>query len=157
MVGFPGETDEEFEELLDFLASGAIDHLGVFEFSPEAGTRAHHLRGSVPREVASARARLLVETMAELSAARGSGRAGQRVTVLVDSDRSARTAGQAWESDGVVLWDEGAGPRPAAGTFARARITGGAGFDLIAVPLSVGFEETAGTSGREGHAAGETA
>jgi ribosomal protein S12 methylthiotransferase len=136
MVGFPGETDEEFEELLDFVAGGPIDHLGVFEFSPEPGTRAYALPGRVPREVASARARLLIDTMEELTAERARTRAGEVVTVLADADGSARTAGQAWETDGVVLWDGGVRRRPRAGEFARARITGGVGFDLTAVPVS---------------------
>jgi ribosomal protein S12 methylthiotransferase len=142
MVGFPGETDEEFEELLDLVAGGALDHLGVFEFSPEPGTEAHAFAPRVPREVASARARLLIETMEELSATRARRRVGELVTVLVDSDRAARTAGQAWDTDGAVLWEAGAASPPAAGTFARARITGGAGFDLRAEPESDGAGET---------------
>lgn len=156
MVGFPGETDGEFEELLDLVAGGAIDHLGVFEFSPEAGTEAHGLPGRVPREVGSARARLLIETMEELSAARAQGREGELVIVLADSDRSARTRGQAWETDGVVVWDEGPHWRPGAGTFAVARITGGVGFDLTAVPLGTGAEEAGGSSEPSAHGVGET-
>ena len=94
------------------------------------------------REVASTRARLLIETMEELSAAKARGRAGELLTVLTDSDRSARSAGQAWETDGVVLWDVRARRRPAAGTFALARITGGVGFDLTAEPVVPSDRET---------------
>lgn len=142
MVGFPGETEQEFEELLALVAGGAIDYLGIFEFSPEAGTPAYDLAGRVPREVASERARVLTQTMEQLSAANARRRVGELTTVLVDSERSARTAGQAWESDGAVIWDDGAGSRPAPGAFVRARITGGTGFDLSAVPAGTGAGET---------------
>ena len=114
----------------------------MFEFSPEAGTEAYRFCGRVERDVASTRARLLIETMEELSAAKARGRAGELLTVLTDSDRSARSAGQAWETDGVVLWDVGARRRPAAGTFALARITGGVGFDLTAEPVAPSDGET---------------
>jgi ribosomal protein S12 methylthiotransferase len=142
MVGFPGETEEEYEELLDFVEGGAIDHLGVFEFSPEVGTRAHDLQGRVSSGVASTRARLLIEVAEELSARRGRARIGEEVTVLVDSERSARTEGQAWETDGAVLWEAGARGRPRPGSFARARISGAFGFDLTAEPLGARAGET---------------
>lgn len=141
IVGFPAETEGEFEELLELVRGGAVDYLGIFEFSPEPGTRAHEFAGRVSREVASRRARVLVETMEELSGERGGRRVGELVTVLADSQRSARTAGQAWESDGVVVWDEGVRRRPAPGTFVRAQVTGGIGFDLRAVPASTGEEK----------------
>lgn len=142
MVGFPGETEREFEELIDFLERGSIDHLGVFEFSPEPGTRAHDLPGSVPGDVSSTRARLIIEVMEELSARRGGERVGEEVTVLVDSERSGRTPGQAWETDGAVLWEAGTRHRPRPGSFVRARIAGAKGFDLTAEPLPADAGET---------------
>lgn len=142
MVGFPGETDAEFEELFELVAAGAFDHLGVFEFSPERGTRAHALAPRVPRELASARAELLIQTMEDLTARRARDRVGETVTVLADSERTARTAGQAWETDGVVLWETRGAPTPEAGAFATARITGAAGFDLTAEPLAAGPGES---------------
>jgi ribosomal protein S12 methylthiotransferase len=142
MVGFPGETEHEFEELLALVEDGAVDYLGIFEFSPEPGTPAHDLSGGVPRAVASRRARILTETMRQLSEARARARVGEVATVLVDSERCARTAGQAWESDGTVIWDDHAGPRSSTGTFVRARITGGIGFDLSAVPATTGAGES---------------
>jgi ribosomal protein S12 methylthiotransferase len=138
MVGFPGEGEEEFEELLSFVEEGHIDHLGVFEFSPEPGTPAAGMRPEVPREVASARAKLLVETMEELAAARGRRLLGTSATVLVDvagEEARGRTAGQAWEMDGHVTIE---GP-PAAllnpGEFAEVTFTGASGFDLVARAL----------------------
>jgi ribosomal protein S12 methylthiotransferase len=157
MVGFPGETDDEFEELLDFVEGGAVDHLGVFEFSPEGGTRAYALPDPIPGSVASARARLLIEIMEEATSARALARVGEIVTVLADSARSARTEGQAWETDGVVLWADGATEKPPAGSFALARITGRLGFDLTAMPLRAGSDGTGGAPSAGGRDSGETA
>ncbi len=139
MVGFPGETDEEFGELLAFIRDGNVDHLGVFEYSPEPGTSAFSLSGRVQADTASARARVLVETMEELTEARGRSMLGDEVEVLVDSAGAvaegravvARTAGQAWEMDGTVLVEaDDSGPET--GDFVLVRVTGVAGFDLTA-------------------------
>ncbi len=144
IVGFPGEGREEFEELRSFVASGAIDRLGIFEYSPESGTRAATLDGRVPRETVSARADELAAVAERLAASAGRAASGRRMRVLVDrSDRDgieSRHAGQAWELDGVVLLppDEGV----AAGDMIPALITGARGFDLTAVPLT-GDGETA--------------
>ncbi len=139
IVGFPGEPDEEFGELLSFIREGSVDHLGVFEYSPEPGTPACSLAGRVERDVASARARLLIETMEELTESRGRSMLGSEMVVLVDSagaacegrPAAARTTGQAWEMDGAV-YVEAAESGPAAGDFVRGRGTGVAGFDLNA-------------------------
>lgn len=142
MVGFPGETDEEFGELLSFIRDGNVDHLGVFEYSPEPGTSAFSLPGRVKADTASARARVLIETMEELTEARGRNMLGTEAEVLVDSAGSAsegrpavaRTAGHAWETDGTILVEpDGSGPET--GDFVRVRVTGVAGFDLTAALL----------------------
>jgi ribosomal protein S12 methylthiotransferase len=140
IVGFPGETDEEFRELLLFIRDGNVDHLGVFEYSPEPGTPAFSLPGRVETGTASARARILIETMEALTEVRGRAMIGSEMEVLVDSAGApgkgqpavARTAGQAWEMDGTILVEPGSsGPR--AGDFVRVRVAGAAGFDLTAV------------------------
>ena len=139
IVGFPGETDDEFGELLSFIREGNVDHLGVFEYSPEPGTPAFSLAGRVRQDTVSARARVLIETMEELTEARGRSMLDREMVVLVDSAGDfregrptvARTTGQAWEMDGTVRVkadDSG----PAAGEFVRVKVTGGAGFDLNA-------------------------
>jgi ribosomal protein S12 methylthiotransferase len=142
MVGFPDETEDEFQELLEFVRRGSVDHLGVFEYSPEPGTPAFSLHGRVGAETTSVRARAIVEAMEELTEARGRRMVGHEVTVLVDSagsveeDRPAvgRTAGQAWEMDGEVLIDQ-AGRGLDEGCFASVEVTGVAGFDLTARPV----------------------
>jgi ribosomal protein S12 methylthiotransferase len=139
IVGFPGETDEEFRELLSFIREGNVDHLGVFEYSPEPGTPAFSLAGRVEQDIASARARVLIETMEELTEARGRSMLESEMVVLVDSAGGAcegrpavaRTTGQAWEMDGTVCVESDK-PGPAAGDFVRVKVTGVAGFDLNA-------------------------
>jgi ribosomal protein S12 methylthiotransferase len=139
MVGFPGETEGEFQELFEFVRQGNVDYLGVFEYSPEPGTPAFSLPGNVEAETASERARAIVETMERLTEARTRDMIGRAVTVLIDTPGSVetkrravgRTSGQAWEMDGEVLI-EPAGRGLEEGCFARVEVTGGAGFDLKA-------------------------
>lgn len=138
MVGFPGETRAEFEELRAFVAEGNIDHLGVFEYSPEEGTRARDLPGRVGDLEASERARELVETMESLTEARGRAIVGSSRTILIDRVledspgllAAGRNEGQAWETDGEVLL-ESAGFELRPGDFVRARVTSARGFDLV--------------------------
>ena len=132
IVGFPGETERDFDELRGFVASGVIAHLGVFEFSPEEGTRAALLSDQIPREVAAARARELVELTESLAVERGTALAGRRLTVLVDEVTpegvTGRHAGQAWELDGIVRAPQTSDVHR--GDLIEVEITGPAGFDL---------------------------
>lgn len=146
MVGFPGENEHDFEELLAFVREGRIDSLGVFEFSPEPGTAACSMDGQVPAEVASARARAVMAAMADVAAARGAGAVGQDVLVLVDeggSEAAGRTEGQAWEIDGRVLLAGSGAAR--AGSFVRAKITGASGYDLVGTVVGRGEPGGGGT------------
>ncbi len=136
MTGFPGESDREFEELLGFVKEGHVDFLGIFEFSPEPGTRAAELPDHVSGEIASERARFIAEAAEEHAAARGAHMVGREVRVLVDDEISGHTAGQAWEMDGRVLWQRGGEGGPEPGTFVGARITAARGFDLVAEPAA---------------------
>jgi ribosomal protein S12 methylthiotransferase len=139
MVGFPGETAAEFDELRTFVAEGNIDHLGVFEYSPEEGTRAWDLPDRVGDEEASERAAELVRIMEQLTEEKGRAAAGTHRTVLVDRvlERpsgvlaTGRTSGQAWETDGEVLI-ESADFELRAGNFVGATIRSARGFDLVA-------------------------
>jgi ribosomal protein S12 methylthiotransferase len=141
MVGFPGETPADFQELRSFVEEGNIDHLGVFEYSPEPGTRAFGYGERVGDGESSERARELVDVMERLTEQRGRTVVGLPVTVLVDrvvrdqDDYAAagRTEGQAWETDGEVLIESGL-PSFSPGDFARVTVTGARGFDLTARP-----------------------
>ena len=147
MVGFPGETEEEFAELLAFVSSGAVDHLGVFEYSPEKGTPAAALPGQVDSDIAASRAGRLVDAMEQLTAARNQHLVGEVATVLVDEvdegdgpSTIGRTVRQAWEMDGVVrLVAPSHDVMP--GDFVEIRITGADGFDLLAEGLPGGSRQ----------------
>ncbi|HYW68327.1 MAG TPA: 30S ribosomal protein S12 methylthiotransferase RimO, partial [bacterium] len=133
------ETESEFRELLDFVRAGNVDHLGVFEYSPEPGTAAFSLPDRVEADVATTRARAIVEAMEEVAGARGRAMVGRRTQVLIDEAQSGgehgpavgRTSGQAWEMDGIVLVDDPEGGVEE-GDFAAVRVTGVDGFDLTA-------------------------
>jgi len=133
IVGYPGETDAHFAELLEFLEEVRFDHVGVFVYSAEPGTRAARLPEQVPAKVARSRWERLMQAAERLAIAAGRVRLGQTLTVLVDGrDESgrlvARHAGQAPDVDGVVLLEAGAA---GVGEFATVRITGAAGYDLV--------------------------
>jgi ribosomal protein S12 methylthiotransferase len=135
LVGFPGETAAEFENLLEFLEDVAFDRLGVFTFSAEEGTPAAGMGDQVPAEVMAERAALAQDTQDRLAWPRQQALLGTRQTVLVDG-RSAdaafalegRLAGQAPEIDGVVLLRNGA---LRTGEFAEVEIAEVDGYELV--------------------------
>jgi ribosomal protein S12 methylthiotransferase len=134
IVGFPGETDADFEELLGFVADSRFDRLGIFRYSDEEGTAAYDLDGKVPRRVARERYQRLAKLQAGIQAEKLGALVGSEATVLVDhaigSGRGrGRLSSQAPEIDGVVFLQGAAQP----GALVRARITGvKGGVDLAA-------------------------
>jgi ribosomal protein S12 methylthiotransferase len=134
IVGFPGETDAEFEELLDFLREARLDRVGCFAYSPVDGAAANELDGQVPEEVKLERRERFMTVQAEISAARLQRKIGQELTVLVDSfadgQAIARSAADAPEIDGVVIVPHATGLKT--GEFARVRITAADTHDLYA-------------------------
>lgn len=134
IVGFPGETDAEFEELLDFLREARLDRVGCFAYSPVDGAAANELEGQVPEEVKLERRERFMTVQAEISAARLQRKIGQELTVLVDSfadgQAIARSAADAPEIDGVVIVPHATGLKT--GEFARVRITAADTHDLYA-------------------------
>ncbi len=107
IVGFPGETDADFEMLLEFLHEAQIDRAGCFEYSPVDGAQANALENPVPDAVKRDRYQLFMETQAEISASRLAARIGTHTRMLVDHvepDGSAvgRTYAEAPEIDGIV-------------------------------------------------------
>ena len=133
IVGYPGETDEQFEELVAFVEKVRFDQVGVFMYSPEKGTRAAALPARVPAAVARRRWERLMQLAEGLAHRAAHRRIGQELDVLVDGTDElgrllARHAGQAPEVDSVVILEPG---RAAPGTFARVRIVGADGYDLV--------------------------
>ncbi len=106
IVGFPGETEAEFEKLLDFLAAAQLDRVGCFTYSPVAGAAANALTGQVPERVKQARQARLMTLQAEISASKLASKVGKRLTVLVDARDNdgvvGRCAADAPEIDGLV-------------------------------------------------------
>jgi ribosomal protein S12 methylthiotransferase len=117
IVGFPGETDDDFETLLGFLEEIQFDRVGAFTYSPQEGTRAAELRDDVPESVKRARLERLNETQRLITAERYEQRIGRVVRALVDrvDDEmgvQARTKWQADDIDGVTLVTNAAGVPP---------------------------------------------
>ena len=135
IVGFPGETEERFEDLLAFVREAQLDHLGGFAFSPEPGTPAAELSGRVPRGVAKRRLERLLEVQKPIALESRRRLEGRVLDVLVEGAHEetehllvGRHQGQAPEIDGRILINDGLAP---AGSFARVQVTRGYADDLV--------------------------
>jgi ribosomal protein S12 methylthiotransferase len=138
IVGFPGETESEFEELLDFLDEAQLDRVGCFPYSNVEGAAANSLPDVVPDEVKEERFARFMEKQAEISARRLEEKIGREMTVLVDEideegDAIARSMGDAPEIDGVVFIENVEGLNP--GDFLDVTITDASDHDLWAEPV----------------------
>ncbi|MEW8397865.1 MAG: 30S ribosomal protein S12 methylthiotransferase RimO [Candidatus Thiodiazotropha sp.] len=139
IVGFPGETEAEFEELLDFLREARLDRVGCFAYSPVKGAQANDLPGALPEEVKEERRARFMALQAEISRQRLEAKIGRRMVVLVDEVREkqvvARSEADAPEIDGRVYipgaWDL----QP--GDFIEVRVTAATNHDLRAEPVEV--------------------
>jgi ribosomal protein S12 methylthiotransferase RimO len=139
IVGFPGESEEEFAELEQFLTAARLDVVGVFGFSAEDGTEAATLPGQLPAELIAERVERLSRLVEELMDQRAEDRIGEVVDVLVEEvDADGRLIGrsdqQGPESDGITVVTGPSGPGP--GDLIRARVTGHDGVDLVAEPIT---------------------
>ena len=134
ICGLPGETEEEFEELCDFLREQKLQRVGVFQFSPEEGTLAYEMEDQVPSEVAARRVELVVDLQSRIMDRYNEERLGTVMEVLCEGFDSAegcyvgRTYADSVEIDGRVLFTA-AGLVPA-GDFVPVRITGVSDGDL---------------------------
>jgi ribosomal protein S12 methylthiotransferase len=138
IVGFPGETEEHFQHLLDFVAEQRFDHVGVFTFSPEEGTPAADMPNPVPPEVAQQRKDRLMALQQPIAAERNAAWVGRIVDVLIEQENPStgemlgRCARFAPEVDGEVRVMPGEGGLSAApGTLVPVRITAADTYDLI--------------------------
>src|SRR5690606_36003115 len=130
IVGYPGETEEDHDELLAFVEEARLDWCGFFAFSEEPGTHAAGLDGKVPAGLVRERLAELTERQDAITAARRDELLGARVEVLVDAPGLARSHREAPEIDGVVVVPE----HLPVGTFQAVEITGAVGPDLEGVP-----------------------
>ena len=139
IVGFPGETEAEFAELLDWLREAQLDRVGCFEYSPVEGAAANSLRqAKVPDEVKAERRARFMELAAQISASRLAQKVGRTLEVLVDGHEGgfaiARSSSDAPEIDGTVRIK--GGKKLAVGTLTRVRITKAGAYDLEAQLVS---------------------
>src|ERR1700689_4949367 len=134
IVGFPGETEPEFQQLLDWLDAAQLDRVGCFQYSAVEGAAANAIADAVPEPVKEERYQRFMEKAGAISAARLNARVGQRVRVLVDAiERGAaiaRSAGEAPEIDGIVRVRGGG--KLKVGEFAEVQIPAAGTYDLEA-------------------------
>ncbi len=144
IAGFPGETEAEFEHLLDFMREARIDRAGCFAYSPVDGAVANQIPGMPPHELREERRARFMAVAEAVSADKLRGRIGATMQVLVDSAPGlgrkggiGRSYADAPEIDGIVklLPPEKLSKQLKVGEFTRARIVGTQGHDLVAVPI----------------------
>ena len=144
IVGFPGETEDDFRQLLDFMEEAQLDRVGAFTYSAVDGAKANELPDHVPEEVKQERLSRFMEVQERISAAKLQAKVGSLQTVLVDeitTDDSdniiaiARTKADAPEIDGVVYLQDAEGLNP--GDFVDVQILGADGHDLVGGPPEV--------------------
>ena len=132
IAGFPGETEADFELLLDFLREAELDRVGCFAYSPVEGATANALPGAVPEEVKQDRVAQLMALQAEISAAKLQRKIGKTLTVLVDEvdeeGAVGRSKADAPEIDGLVFIEGGVGLQP--GDFVEVKIVDADEHDL---------------------------
>ena len=139
IAGFPGETESEFRELLEFLEEAELDRVGCFAYSPVEGARANELPGALPEEVREERRARLMRLQEKISARRLKRKVGKTLKVLVDEVKPegavARSAADAPEIDGIVHI-EGAG-KLAPGDWAQVKVFRSDTHDLFARPAAL--------------------
>jgi len=136
LVGHPGETEEAFEELLDFVRKQEFERVGVFQYSHEEGTRAHDMPDDIPAELKAERAQRLMDIQQEISKKKNEAKIGQVYRTIFDRKEGkyfiGRTEADSPEVDNEVLVPV-KGNYVRLGDFAMVRITGAEEFDLFGV------------------------
>jgi len=137
IVGFPGETEADFDELLDFLEAAQLDRVGAFAYSPVDGAAANAQPDHVDEDIQQDRLARFMDVQADISAAKLKARIGKEMTVLVDETGGGRAVARGYadapEIDGVVHIAQGAGLAP--GDVVKVRITRSDDYDLWGKPV----------------------
>ena len=137
IAGFPGETDDDFNHLLDFLVEADLDRVGCFAYSPVEGATANQIAQQVPEDVKEERLARFITLQAEISANKLSKKVGQTIQVMVDEVDNegviARSKADAPEIDGLVFVDSQKQYEP--GTLIDVKITGSSEHDLYAIEV----------------------
>jgi ribosomal protein S12 methylthiotransferase len=137
VVGFPGETDEDFQYLLDWLQEARLDRVGAFRFEPVEGAAANALPDQVPEEVKAERFQRVMELSARISAEKLAAKVGKTIDVIIDlvdgDGATGRSKADAPEIDGEVHLRDAGGLKP--GDVVSVRVEDSDEHDLYAVPL----------------------
>jgi ribosomal protein S12 methylthiotransferase len=128
IVGFPGETDAEFESLLDFIRCARFERLGIFKYSQEEGSLAAKIPEQIPAKVKNARYRAAMSVQQQIAHEVACKKIGSELKLLVDQPHIARSESDAPDVDARVVLSKAA----PVGEFIRHRITGSRGYDLLA-------------------------
>jgi ribosomal protein S12 methylthiotransferase len=142
IVGFPGETDADVEQLTEFVAGQSFDHVGVFTYSHEEGTSAHALENDVPERVKRSRRRRVMSLQKRIVRQRQQSRVGERARILIDGPSGehdlvikGRLESQAPDIDAAVYLTDCDPSRYKPGEFTDVTIVGARDYDLIARPV----------------------
>lgn len=127
IVGFPGETDEEFNYLMDFIARTKFERLGIFTYSQEEGSRAGKMEGQLPAKVKQRRYKMAMQLQQRIAREHSAAQVGRTVRALVDQPLVARADADAPDIDGRILLKKAA----PVGEFVNVRITGTQVYDLV--------------------------
>src|SRR5881394_1449751 len=127
IVGFPGETEAEFETLLDFIRRVRFERLGIFKYSQEMGSRAAKMPGQIPAKIKNARYRAAMLAQQQIAHEIACEKIGRELKLLVDQPHIARTEGDASDVDARVVLSKAA----PVGEFIWRRITGSRGYDML--------------------------
>jgi ribosomal protein S12 methylthiotransferase len=140
ITGFPGETEEDFDQLIQFLEDAKLDRVGAFAYSPVDGARANELEGLPPEDVREDRRRWLMQVQEDISADKLAAKIDSVIEVLVDEvdeeGTIARSKADAPEIDGVVYLDGFLDAVP--GDFLKVRVVDADHHDLYAEPVGRG-------------------
>ena len=133
ITGFPGETDEHFASLLEFIERVRFERLGVFKYSQEEGSRAAKMDGQIPASVKNKRHARAMKLQQRIARELADAQKGQTIKVLVEQPQVARSEHDAPDVDCRVLLES---PLPV-GEFAKVKVTGAQVYDVVAKPLSL--------------------
>ena len=128
IVGFPGETEKEFETLLNFIRNTRFERLGIFKYSQEEGSRAAKMPNQIHLKVKNARYRMAMSMQQRIAYEIARAKIGSELRLLVDQPHIARSEGDAPDVDALVVLSKSA----AVGEFVWRRITGSRGYDVLA-------------------------
>ena len=128
IVGFPGETEKEFETLLNFIRNTRFERLGIFKYSQEEGSRAAKMPNQIPLKVKNARYRMAMSMQQRIAYESARAKIGSELRLLIDQPHIARSEGDAPDVDALVVLSKSA----PVGEFVWRRITGSRGYDVLA-------------------------